>query len=118
MKLKQVIHRVTHTLGTLALLGVGHAYAALPAVAPPTTAASSTTNWLDWFRVYGKDALLVIALLVMAYGLVQVVGKVMSMYGDLSSGRVTWGDIGGAAVGGAVVLMFGTVLTSAAILII
>ncbi len=125
MKLKQSIHRmgvstkrVTRALGTLAMLGAGHVYAVLPAVAPPTTAPSATTNWLDYFKVYAKDAFFIMALLVMVWGLIQVVGKVMSMYGELSSGRVTWGDIGGAAVGGATILLFGVVLTTAAVAII
>lgn len=118
MKLKQGIHRVTQTLGTLAMLGFTHAYAALPAASPPTTTPSSGTNWLDFIKFYAKDAFLVLALVVMTYGLIQVVGKVMAMYGELSSGRVTWGDIGGAAVGGATILLFGVVLTTAAVAII
>lgn len=125
MQLKKVLHhirsrtqRVTYTLGTLAMLGYTHAYALLPAASPPTTAPSSATNWLDFIKFYAKDAFLVLALVVMAYGLIQVVGKVMAMYGELSSGRITWGDIGGAAVGGATILLFGVVLTTAAIAVI
>lgn len=125
MQLKQSIHRmgastkrVTRALGALAMLGAGHVYAALPAASAPTTAPSSGTNWLDFIKFYAKDAFLVLALAVMTYGLIQVVGKVMAMYGELSSGRVTWGDIGGAAVGGATILLFGVVLTTAAVAII
>ena len=110
--------RVTYALGTLAMLGYTHAYAALPAASPPSVAPSSPTNWLDFIKFYAKDAFLVLALVVMAYGLIQVVGKVMAMYGELSSGRITWGDIGGAAVGGATILLFGVVLTTAAIAVI
>ncbi|MDX1252278.1 MAG: TIGR03745 family integrating conjugative element membrane protein [Gammaproteobacteria bacterium] len=123
--MKQSLHRmgastkrVTHAVGALAMLGAGHVYAALPAASPPTTAPSSSSNWLDFIKFYAKDAFLALALIVMAWGLIQVVGKVLSMYGDLSSGRITWGDIGGAAVGGATLLLFGVVLTTAAIAII
>lgn len=125
MQLKQSIQRmgastkrITRALGALAMLGAGHVYAVLPAASPPTTAPSSSTNWLDFIKFYAKDAFLVLALVVMTYGLIQVVGKVMAMYGELSAGRVTWGDIGGAAVGGATILLFGVVLTTAAIAII
>ena len=129
MPLKKVVRhirsstqRAAYALGTLAMLGYTHAYAALPAASPPTTAPSSATNWLDFIKFYAKDAFLVLALvlalIVMAYGLIQVIGKVMSMYGELSSGRITWGDIGGAAVGGATILLFGVVLTTAAIAVI
>ena len=121
MKFKQVIHhmgahtrRVTRTLGALALLGAVNVYAAMPAVTPPSTAPSTATNWLEFFKFYAKDALVIIGLLIMVYGLVQVVGKIMEMYGDLQSGRVTWGNIGGSAVGGTAILMFGLVLLTAA----
>ena len=110
--------RVTHIVGTLAMIAAMNVYAAVPAVAPPSTAAASTTNWLDWFRVYAKDAVAVLAVIAMAVGLVMVMQKVMSMYADLNAGRVGWGDIGGAAVGGSIVLMFGLVLLTAAIAII
>lgn len=125
MPLKKVVRhirsstqRVTCTLGTLAMLGFTHAYAALPAASPPSTAPSSSTNWLDFFKLYVKDAVLVLALIAMAVGLIMVVQKVMSMYGELSSGRVTWGDIGSAAIGGAILLMFGVVLTTASVAIL
>ena len=121
MSLKKIVRflrsrtrHVTCTVGTLSLLGVSHAYAiGLPTVAPPSSTPSSTTNWIAWVQAYGKDALVLAGLLVMAYGLVQVVGKIMSMYGELSSGRITWGDIGGAAVGGSAILLFGVVLLTA-----
>lgn len=125
MPLKKVVghirhstQRITYAVGTLSMLGYSHVYAALPAASPPSVAPSSTSNWLDYVKFYAKDALLVLALIVMAYGLIQVIGKVMAMYGELSSGRITWGDIGGAAVGGATILLFGVVLTTAAIAVI
>ena len=121
MKLKQVIHcisantrRITCALGTLAMVSAVNVYAAMPVVAPPSAGAPTVaTNWLEWLRAYGKDAFLIVALLIMAYGLVQVAGKVFSMYGQLSSGKVTWGEIGGAAVGGSGMLLFGLVLITA-----
>lgn len=125
MSLKAVLHpirsgtqRISYALGTLAMLGYTHVYAVLPAQSPPSTAPSSGTNFLDFIKYYAKDAFFVVALLIMTYGLVQVAGKIFGMYGDLSSGKVTWGDIGGAAVGGATILLFGVVLTTAAVAII
>ena len=101
-------------LAVLAVLTLPEAQAALPVVAPPPGGVATSTDWLSWVKLYFKEGVIVVGLLIGAVGLVMVVSKVISQYHEVGSGRVTWGDVATSATVGAIIMgLSAAVLTTA-----
>lgn len=103
-------------MSVFALVGMPEAYAALPAVAPPDASVTATsTDWLAWVRGSAKQGTILLGLLMGAAGLIMMVSKVISQYSEVGNGRATWGDVAASATGGAVIMMLGAAVLTAAI---
>ena len=102
-------------LAWFSLMTLPEAQAALPAVAPPPGGAATSTDWLSWVRLYFKEGVIVLCLLVGAVGLVMVMSKVMGQYHDVGTGKVTWGDVAASATVGAIMMGLSAAVLTAAI---
>ena len=106
------------TLAVLAwfsLLALPEAQAALPAVAPPPGGTAGSTDWLAMIKLYFKEGVIVVGLLIGAVGLVMVVSKVISQYHDVGTGKVTWGDVATSATVGAIIMGLSAAVLTVAI---
>lgn len=99
----------------LMVLAAPNAMAALPAVVAQGQLAAATTDWLTLVKEFFKNGVNIAGLVVAAIGLVMVVSKVYSQYGEVGKGKATWGDVATSAIGGAAIMMLGAaVLTISA----
>lgn len=103
---KRRVARVAAT-GTLMALAASNALAVLPDVVAQGALAANTTDWLTLVKEFFKNGVNIAGLIIAAIGLMMVVSKVFSQYGEVGKGKATWGDVATSAIGGAAIMMLG-----------
>jgi len=95
------------TAGAMMALAGSNVMAALPAVVAQGALAAATTDWLTLVKEFFKNGVNIAGLIIAAIGLMMVVSKVFSQYGEVGKGKATWGDVATSAIGGAAIMMLG-----------
>lgn len=103
---KRRVARVAAT-GTLMALAASNALAVLPVVVAQGGLAANTTDWLTLVKFFFQNGVNIAGLIIAAIGLMMVVSKVFSQYGEVGKGKATWGDVATSAIGGAAIMMLG-----------
>ncbi|WIM84945.1 TIGR03745 family integrating conjugative element membrane protein [Gallibacterium anatis] len=78
-------------------------FADLPKMEEPSRGAGK--GILETVKNYGYDIVILAALMVASFSFVRVASSCISVYGEISSGKKTWGDLAMNALGGAVLLV-------------
>lgn len=80
----------------------GQAYAGMPVVAPAQGTQANSGDYLGVAKAYIAAGLMLVGLVLVAWGLVRVVSNLMSTYAEISDGKGTWADLVKHGIAGAV----------------
>ncbi len=98
---------------TLVAASAAPARAALPSAAAPSTAPASG-DWLGLIKGYGKDAGIVLGLLVAIAAFLWVSWSAIAKFNEARTGRAEWGEVGLLATAAGGVLVFDSYLLGVA----
>lgn len=77
--------------------------AELPKMEDPSRGAGK--GIMETIKNYGYDAAILAGLAIAAFSFYRVASNVVSIYGEISSGKKTWGDLGMHALVGCILLV-------------
>ncbi len=110
-------HRPNQTLlltcAALSTFVIEPALAALPTPVAPSTAPASG-DWLGLIRGYGKDAGIVLGLLIGISAFVWAAWAAIAKFNEARQGKAEWGEVGLLGVAAAGVLIFDSYLLGTA----
>lgn len=89
----------------LVLFSVQSAHAALPTTAAPSNAAASG-NYIELIKGYAYDLVIVFGLVMGVMAFYVVAKNMIAVYGEIGTGKKTWGDMGMHGGMGVLLLVF------------
>lgn len=90
--------------GVLMSLGmVSNAFADLPAMQAPSRGEGSSI--METIKNYAYDGVVLAGLIIAAYAFIRVASALIDAYGEVAAGKKKWGELGGLALIGAVLLV-------------
>ena len=101
--MKKIIHYIIGT-ATLMMTQIQGTMAALPQVAAPKTAPDAG-NYLQLIQFYALDLAVLVGLGIAVVAFVVVSMNVIGTYKEVQTGKKTWGDMGGQAVVGMLLIV-------------
>lgn len=118
VKLKRTLFYFLQALiGSMALPS-GRAWAALPTPAQPSTGGGNNGNWLEILKSWGKDGIIVLAALIVAYGILWVANHFLADLHEVRIGKKEKGELVVNGILGAVVIAVVIVLANQAVTVI
>ena len=114
VKLKQFINHTAFALWGVFIIPANKAWAALPTPAQPSSGGGNNGNWLDILKSWGKDAVAVLGLLVVAGGLIWVAWHFLADLHEVRIGKKEKGELIVGGILGAVVIVMVIVLINQA----
>tara|TARA_R110001592_G_scaffold316364_1_gene592801 strand:+ start:37598 stop:37957 length:360 start_codon:yes stop_codon:yes gene_type:complete len=87
------------------MFSVQSAHAALPATAAPTNAAAQG-NYIELIKGYAYDIVIVFGLVMGVMAFYVVAKNMIAVYGEIGTGKKTWGDMGMHGGMGVLLLVF------------
>lgn len=105
-------HYLVACIGTCTLVP-SFAQAALPSPVAPSTAPPAG-DWLGLIKGYGKDAGIVLGLLIGVAAFIWAAWAAIAKFNEARQGRAEWGEVGLLGVGAGGVLIFDSYLLATA----
>lgn len=102
---KASLSALTQVLTVSLFMTATHVHAALPDTADPSNAAADG-DYIGLMKGYAYDILIVVGLVLGCLAFTAVARNCLTVYGEISTGKKTWSDMGMHGMMGVLLLVF------------